>query len=152
MSRYTSDHKFSKLSAEQFAQIGHWDFINPISSQPWGSRSRVIARIRVFEKYLTDTDIHQAFWVMQQAVQKSPNDYNAEDAGIVYLNSLLHERSGGKYIDEMRDLAKTLPTAMQYAEAADEMPSSEEIAKYRRAQMMIVADASSIEPAKGPRP
>jgi hypothetical protein len=142
MNTYSNDHKFSKLASEQFAEIGHWDFVNPILVQPWGSRSQVVARIRIFEKYLTDDDVHQAFWVLQQAVKQNPNDYNAKDAGLVFLNQLLEERSAGKFWEEMKVLAKSLPTPMQYADEHFGVPSSNEIAKAQRAQMAIVTDSS----------
>lgn len=151
MTTYSKDHKFSKLASEQFAEIGHWDFVNPISVQPWGSRSQVVARIRIFEKYLTDDDVHQAFWVLQQAVKQQPNDYNAKDAGLVFLNQLLDERSSGKFWEEMKTLAKSLPTQMQYADAYYGVPSSNEIAKARRARIAIVSDSSAHESNK-PRP
>jgi hypothetical protein len=116
MSRYSQDHKFSKAIAECFRDIGEYQFVNPIDSYPWGGRNRVIGRIRVFEKYLQPEDTLKARWLQQQAVAAAPKDWEARDVGIVYLNKLMDERSGGKYIQEMSAIAQGLPSVMEYAE------------------------------------
>ena len=118
MTTYSQDHKFSKVVSEAFRDIGNYEFVNPISSQPWGGRNRVIGRIRVFEKYLEGEDVIQARWLQMQAVAANPDDWRARDVGIEYLNKLMHERSNGTFWQEMEDIAKGLPSVIEYAEQA----------------------------------
>jgi hypothetical protein len=129
MQPYSQDHKFSKTISECFRDIGEYQFVNPIDSYPWGGRNRVIARIRVFEKYLQPEDVLKARWLQQQAIAAvAPNPtpgrgttidgMRARETGIVYINKLLEERSDGKYMDEMSALSQGLPSVMEYAEAA----------------------------------
>jgi len=122
MTTYTQDHKFSKVVSEAFRDIGNYEFVNPISSQPWGGRNRVIGRIRVFEKYLEAEDVIQARWLQMQAVAANPDDWRARDVGIEYLNKLMHERSNGTFWQEMEDIAKSLPSVMEYAEQTGALP------------------------------
>lgn len=139
MTQFTTDHKFSEKISRCFADMGVWDFINPISSQPWGGRNRVIARIRVFEKYLEPADVLQARWIHRQAKVNHPKDWRFDDKGVEYLNSLMLERSGGKFWDEMVEIAKDLPSVMDYAKKEYGYPTSAEFARMRRAKMQLVS-------------
>jgi hypothetical protein len=145
MARFTSDHKFSRVVSQCFADMGLYDFINPISSQPWGGRSRTVARIRVYEKYLTPDDVLHARWIHRQAKLAHPREWQFGDKGIEYINTLLDERSAGGWHEEMEALAKSLPTAMGYAMEAWPLPSSQEFARMRRAKMHIVPSSSQSE-------
>lgn len=145
MAQFTTDHKFSEKISRCFADMGVWDFINPISSQPWGGRNRVIARIHVFEKYLEPADVLQALWIHQQAKLNNPTDWRFHDKGIEHLNSLMLERSGGKFWDEMTEIAKDLPSVMDYAKKEYGYPTSAEFARMRRAQMHLVSVPPSPE-------
>lgn len=138
MAQFTADHKFSKVVAQCFADMGLYDFINPISSQPWGGRSRIVARIRIYETYLNSDDVFRARWMHSQAKLAHQNDWRFDDVGIEYLNSLMEERSAGKWREEMTALSNALPTAMGYALEAWPLPTSDEYARMRRARMHAV--------------
>jgi hypothetical protein len=137
MQPYSKDHKFSKVIAECFRDIGEYQFVNPIDSYPWGGRNRVIARIRVFEKYLQPEDVLKARWLQQQAVAADPKDWAARDTGIVYLNQLLAERSGGKYLEELTAIARSLPSVMEYAEA-EWGPTPAQLATIRQERIKVM--------------
>lgn len=118
-----NDHSFPKHAIKAFEVTGEYLFSHPISSQPWSVRSQRIAKQRIFEKYLTVDDIMKAAWLQKQSDGK-PQTIQSEYTGCAYLNSLLDERSQGLWRSEMQDLAKTLPTVLDYAqEEYGEIPS-----------------------------
>jgi len=145
MKQFTTDHKFSEQVSKHFAEMGVWDFVNPISSQPWGGRNRIIARIRVFEKYLEPADVLQALWIHRQAKLGHPNDWQFSEKGLEHLNSLMLERSGGKFWDEMADIAKGLPSVMDYAKEEYGYPSPAQFVQMRRAAMHVVPPTQSAQ-------
>jgi hypothetical protein len=137
MERYSQDHKFSKAVSECFAAIGEHMFVNPISSQPWGGRNRVIARMKVFEKYLRPEDITHAHWLQKQALQKASGDWRSREVGIEYLNKVMGERSNGTFWDEIASLQASGPTLFEYVEA-EFGPHPSTTPAGRRAAMHVV--------------
>jgi hypothetical protein len=109
-----SDHSFPECAVNAFVVTGDYDFINPISSQPWGGRSQKIAKQRIFEKYLTTEDVMKAAWLQKQANLK-PRTPDTQYTGCAYMNGLMEQRSNGQCWKEMQALAKSLPTPFEYA-------------------------------------
>lgn len=147
---YSEDHSFSQAISECFCELGEYQFVNPVSSYPWGGRSRIIARIAIFEKYLKPEDVLHAVWLQRQAALDAPNDWRSKEVGIEYLNKIMGERSRGTFWDELNAIAKSLPTVMDYAEAeygpgmrAALAESKRKEVKQRRSEMRLVAVATT---------
>lgn len=143
VARYSPDHKFSEVVSECFGEIGEHMFRNPISSYPWGGRNRVIARIKVFEKYLKGDDVITATWMQRQAVLKD-SSWRGREVGIEYLITLLDERSAGQWREEMDLLQAALPTLLDYMKAEWGYPTAEQFATWRRAKMHVVKSPPKI--------
>lgn len=111
------DHSFPECAINAFVETGDWDFYNPISSQPWSVRSRVIAKQRIYEKYLTTEDVMKAAWLQKQANQLPRTD-DSQYTGCAYMRSLLIERSEGLYLKEIEARQESLPGVMDYAQDA----------------------------------
>ena len=122
---FSTDHRFSESESKAFAEMGEFQFINPISSYPWGGRSGKVARIRIFEKYLQTDDIFEALWRQRTALnqwdKKTPM-HIITDIGIVHLNKIMDERSNNGFRLEIDNLARSLPTAWEYQVEAHQLP------------------------------
>lgn len=111
-----SDHLFSERVAKAFNEIGEYDFSNLVEHQPWSIRSRVIAKQRVYEKYINPEDVYRAI-MLQRNTRNTPgtNFKTPYYWGQQYIKEVLEEKSGGTWIAEVSSLMKELPTVFEYA-------------------------------------
>lgn len=108
------DHHFSKRVCEAFEELGDWDFTNLIEHQPWSTRSRTIAKQRIFEKYILPEDVFQAV-ILQRHARNTGNYQTPYYWGRRYLKETLDKRSNSQWNKEQSDIMETLPTIMDYA-------------------------------------
>lgn len=108
------DHHFSKRVCEAFEELGDWDFTNLIEHQPWSTRSRTIAKQRVFEKYIKPKDVFQAV-ILQRHARNTGNYETPYYWGRRHLNEILDKRSQGQWKKEQSAIMEMLPSIMDYA-------------------------------------
>lgn len=111
-----ADHHFSDKVVNAFEEIGDYDFLNPVDNQPWSTRSRVIAKQRIYEKYLLPQDIFKAVWHQRKARNsKGANFETPYYWGQQYIKEILNQRSKGNWKEEMANLIQSLPSVTDYA-------------------------------------
>lgn len=130
MNQTEDTHKFSKQAVECLAAMGDHVFGHPIESVPWGGRPHTLGRRYILQKYLTNEDILQAFWVQEQAKRTDPR-WRDNEPGLSHLSKLLRERSGGKWMQEQDAYQKTTPSLMDYMKAEWGEDTRRAIAQHR---------------------
>lgn len=111
-----ADHHFSDAVVKAFISIGDYDFFNKIENSCWSTRSRQIAKQRMYEKYIKPEDVFKAAWLQKKARNTPGGNFKAPYYwGNAYIKEVLEERSQGRYSEEMSALMKTLPTTFEYA-------------------------------------
>jgi hypothetical protein len=108
--------KFSARALECLQAIGDNTFAMPLATVPWGGRPHKLARRFILQKYLTNEDLLQAFWVEEQQKRIDP-DWRNKEPGLSYLAKLMAERSGGQWHIEQDEHQKTTPTTLDYMQA-----------------------------------
>lgn len=96
-------HSFPKCAIDAFVIIGDRDFLNNLSAKPWLIRRPIIAKQRIYEKYITTDDIMKAAW-LQKEVNHSCQAIKPPQVGMNYIINLLHERSNGEWGNEWKAL------------------------------------------------
>lgn len=113
-----ADHHFSERVSNAFNKIGEYDFSNLVEHQPWSTRSRVIAKQRIYEKYIKPEDVYRAVMLQNKARNTPGGNWETPYYwGQKYIQEVLLERSGGLWKDEMKHLMDNLPTAFDYGRA-----------------------------------
>lgn len=111
-----ADHHFSDAVVKAFISIGDYDFFNKIENSCWSTRSRRIAKQRMYEKYIKPEDVFKAAWLQKQARNTPGGTFESPYYwGNRYIKEVLQDRSQGRYSEEMSALMKTLPTTFEYA-------------------------------------
>lgn len=114
-----ADHHFSKRVSNAFNEIGEYDFSNLVEHQSWSCRSRVIAKQRIYEKYIKPEDVYRAVMLQRNARNTEQGNWKAHYYwGQVYITEVLTERSGGLWKLEMKALMDNLPTEAEYRKKA----------------------------------
>ena len=108
------DHSsFSKQALECLRALGEYVFDNPLESVPWGGRPYALSRRFILQKYLTNADILQAFWVQEQA-KRTDTNWFWKEPGLTHLASLMSERSGDQWRQEQQAYQLASYTPMDY--------------------------------------
>jgi len=131
-----SQAQFSAQAVDCLRAIGDHVFYNPISTVPWGGRPHVLGRRYIMQKYLTNEDILQAYWVHEQQRRVDP-DWHWKEPGLSHLSALMRERSGGRWQDEQAEYEKTTPSLMDYMEAEWGEETRQSLVHHRKAETSL---------------
>lgn len=131
MNHLSDAHKFSSQAVACLRAIGDYVFHNPLQTVPWGGRQHVLGRRYILQKYLTNEDLLQAYWVQETAKRTDPQ-WRHTEPGLSHLSKLLRERSGGLWQQEQAEYQKTTPSQAEYMEQEWGQESRRASAQYRK--------------------
>ncbi len=132
--------KYSRAIVKCWQILGYpWWSEGYVELYPWGGRSSLIARMRVFEKYIEPDDVLAAVWIHLRSKASDP-DWSRKEAGACHIGGLMRDRSGGGWHEESARLAEELPSVLDYMEQAWGEGTRAAMAVHRRAQFRVVAD------------
>jgi len=137
------EREYTPAIVECWARIGYSKFSMPVETYPWGGRSFHIAWRIVVSNYIEPEDVLRAVWVREQAMREtpdSPGKWDARDSGMSVIGDLLRERSGGRWQDEISELAAKLPSLMEYMDKEWGEETRAFAAQRRRAGIQVVSD------------
>lgn len=144
--------KYSDSIVKCWTRIGFYGFSHDVSTYPWSGRSALIARRQVIERYIEANDVLAALWVHERAKRVDANWY-AADPGMSYISSLLRSRSAGRWLQEVDELAATLPTIFDYMDHEWGSQTRAHLAQVRRSEFHLIdcgSDRTVCSPAQGP--
>lgn len=131
MNQSQDEHKFSKQAVDCLRAMGDYVFHNPLHTVPWSGRPHALGRRYILQKYLSNEDILQAYWVQEQAKRTDPR-WRDKEPGLSHLSRLLRERSGDRWQQEQHEYQQQTPSLMDYMEAAWGEESRLELARHRK--------------------
>lgn len=116
MTHPEDEHTFSQQAIDCLRAMGDYVFHNALKTVPWGGRPSVLGRRYIMQKYLTNEDILQAYWIHEQEKRTDPHWYSKEP-GLSHLAKLMNERSGNRWQLEQHEYQQTAPSQLDYMEA-----------------------------------
>jgi hypothetical protein len=137
--------KYSPAIVKCWQMLGYpWWNEDYVKLYPWGGRSSLIARMRVFEKYIEPDDVLAAVWIHLRSKNSDP-EWSRKEAGACHIGGLMRERSGGGWHEEAARLAEELPSVLGYMEQVWGEGTRAAMAEHRRAQFRVVEDDDACE-------